>query len=368
MNKAGTFLAVGVAVLALVSCSGKEPKSVATAANAPVVKAFEIRAPSAVGGTIIQSIGQRRINQSNALVYRDGILLLGGGYMEEGIYRDRNDVLWSPDGRKWQNLAESLFSPERNQYAGCVLQNRIAIVGGKDTQFDIRTPFVDRADAFLFDPNAGSTPSSITGLPPRETPALISRDEEMLVVGGSEKGGPVSSVFVVKKGKATAHSSIQGVEGLLVSVQGWSTADAYYITDGEGDFWKSVDGLAWQKLQTDKRFKNRSGYVVIPRGTEWYLAGGDARLGEDLSGLANDVWKSTDEGKTWTLLTGEAGPGYMPSTGAGALGHYKSFPAREQAAGLLLKGRLVIGGGKDGSGDRQDFWTSEDGISWEELK
>jgi hypothetical protein len=367
--KAGTqFLGLCISILLLGSCWGKAVNSGTRTTNNPLSTTSGFDMSRTKTETSVQRFEARAIGQSNTVVYLNGILIIGGGYLDQGLYRDRNDVLWSPDGSQWWKLAEKLIAPERNSYAIGILQNQVMVVGGKDTLLDMAQHFLFREDGFLVGRGAADSTSPIENLPARDLPALLAANDKMMIIGGSEKGNPVRTVFVVQNGKVVAQSLIPEVEGLLISVQAWSSYGAYYLTDSEGNFWKSSDGIAWRKLQVDEKFKNRSGYVVIPRGTQWYLAGGNARIGEDLSGLCNDVWQSSDEGKTWTLLTAPAEAGYIASEGAGSWGYYKSFSAREYPAGLVLQDKIVVGGGQDSSGDLQDFWASDDGITWTQLK
>jgi hypothetical protein len=316
----------------------------------------------------IVELTKRRLSVNNVIAYKNRIIIFGGLYHDKNALRDRNDVLINADGRAWSEVVDGLIDPERNQYSVGTLGEKIAIVGGIDRRSDFGKPELYRSEVFLIDSKTAKVTSTIS-IPPRALPAVVEFRGSLYVIGGIQNSAPLSTVIRITANQISEQASLPQVESIGFGAgQAWANEKAIYVTDLNGDFWKSPDGSSWEKLETQGTFNNRIGYSIIHRGGSWYLLGGEASIGEDISGLCNDVWISTDEGKSWTLLSKDAGSGYIPVNGAGAWGRYRSFPARKYAAGFVLDGRLVVGGGEDGDGDRDDFWTSDDGVTWTQLK
>jgi hypothetical protein len=111
------------------------------------------------------------------------------------------------------------------------------------------------------------------------------------------------------------------------------------------DVWKSTDqGKTWTLQTNQPNFSPRYG------GTALTLQDGSILLmaGATPWGFSNDIYKSTDQGKTWRS--------YMPG-----------WSARDGMSGTVLPdGSVIIAGGKEKSGrPLNDVWKSSDnGISW----
>jgi hypothetical protein len=69
--------------------------------------------------------------------------------------------------------------------------------------------------------------------------------------------------------------------------------------------------------------------------------------GEDSTGTLNDVWSSSDSGKTWEQLTAAA-----------------SWAARTRHASVIFKDKMWLLGGQNGATYMKDAWNSTDGITW----
>lgn len=86
--------------------------------------------------------------------------------------------------------------------------------------------------------------------------------------------------------------------------------------------------------------------VALPDGSIVLMGGTDA------SGSKNDVWRSTDNGETWTRLIGNA-------SWSGRNGH---------ASVALPDGSIVLVGGQAAPGSKIDTWHSTDGgTTWTQL-
>ncbi len=119
-------------------------------------------------------------------------------------------------------------------------------------------------------------------------------------------------------------------------------------TNNRNDVWRSADGGAnWTEVAAAAEWAARHDHtaVALPDGN-LVLMGGDAAG----TGLANDVWRSTDQGATWTQRT---------SSAPWAIRH-------RHAAVALSDGSLVLMGGYAWPGGiMNDVWRSTDqGATW----
>ena len=117
----------------------------------------------------------------------------------------------------------------------------------------------------------------------------------------------------------------------------------------KNDIWRSTDnGGTWTQLNASAdwtaRYHHRS--VVMPDGSI-VLTGGHTG-----SVYKNDVWRSTDNGVTWTQMTANAG-----------------WSARySHSAVAMPDGSIILMGGNTSSGYKNDVWRSVDyGVSWIEI-
>jgi hypothetical protein len=120
------------------------------------------------------------------------------------------------------------------------------------------------------------------------------------------------------------------------SPAGW----AWYF--GDEDFlnaWVQAPTASWAQRSSHTS-------VVLPDGSIVLMGGYTG------SSYLNDVWRSTNLGDTWVLMTGEA-----------------EWPARYFAASVALPdGSIVLMGGFDGSSFKNDVWRSIDkGATWVQM-
>ena len=112
------------------------------------------------------------------------------------------------------------------------------------------------------------------------------------------------------------------------------------------DVWRSPDnGSTWKQMTAHAGWSPRQfqSSVVMPDGSILLMGG----MTNDHGGRANDVWRSTDKGATWTQVTRHAG----------------WYPGDYQSAVALPDGSVVVMGG-NGIGER-DVWRSMDyGATW----
>ena len=117
------------------------------------------------------------------------------------------------------------------------------------------------------------------------------------------------------------------------------------------DVWRSTDeGATWVQVNASAGWSGRSRHssVVMPDGSI-VLTGGFVQG----TGAKNDVWRSTDEGATWTQMTANAG-----------------WPIRSRhCSAAMPDGSIVLMGGEGGGPfGMNDVWRSmDDGATWTQM-
>ena len=120
------------------------------------------------------------------------------------------------------------------------------------------------------------------------------------------------------------------------------------LTTGN-DVWRSADnGATWTRVNASAGWTGRYGHTAVAVGDSIVLMGGF-----DSDGRKNDVWRSDDDGATWTRVNESAG--WTPR-------HWHTSVA-------LPDGSIVLMGGWDNTGLQvNDVWRSTDyGATWEEV-
>jgi uncharacterized repeat protein (TIGR01451 family) len=141
------------------------------------------------------------------------------------------------------------------------------------------------------------------------------------------------------------HSSVVMPDGSIVLMGG-----AEYW-DLRNDVWRSTDnGITWTQVNTNAGWTPRFGHtsVVMPDGSI-VLMGGITYYGT----LMNDVWRSADNGATWTQITPAA-----------------EWPGRNSHSSVVLPdSSIVLMGGELGRGAYgNDVWRSTDnGTTWKKV-
>jgi PKD repeat protein len=140
------------------------------------------------------------------------------------------------------------------------------------------------------------------------------------------------------------HSSVVTLDGSIVVMGGWDQT-----VHRLNDVWKSTDnGKTWTMMNASAGWSRRDQHnsVALPDGSIVLLGGNDILL-------KNDVWRSTDDGTTWTLMNASAG--WTPRAGHNTV--------------VMPDGSIVLMGGADDYNHRcNDTWRSTDnGATWTQM-
>lgn len=148
--------------------------------------------------------------------------------------------------------------------------------------------------------------------------------------------------------KLSTNMGASGSQGCFALITHGTVLFAFFgsASGGTGQVWYSADGVTWASATTSPAWAGREGYVCYSLDGTLYLAAGI----NGASTLLNDVYKSTDQGVTWTQITAAA-----------------AFSARQYPAGFVYNSKLWIMGGATNSGGTvrvNDVYSSTDGITW----
>lgn len=158
--------------------------------------------------------------------------------------------------------------------------------------------------------------------------------------------------------------------GAMWLLGGWNPSPAqrnFFPRICNNEVWRSRAGATWELIKpntfhdttfdptADWEGRHTAGYAVF-RDRMW-IVGGDVNQGH----YQNDVWNSTD-GKTWKLINPDQPVPWAPR----AL-HYTVV---HQDRLWVIGGQTMPAFAKGEIGERfyRDIWTTEDGVTWTEIK
>jgi N-acetylneuraminic acid mutarotase len=143
------------------------------------------------------------------------------------------------------------------------------------------------------------------------------------------------------------HSSVALPDGSIVLMGGYGYDLAFTYLN---DVWRSTDqGATWTQMTAAAEWTARNEHtsVVLPDDSIVLMGGWDG------SNYLNDVWRSTDQGATWTQMTAAAE--------WGARGDHSSVA-------LPDGGIVLMGGVRDDISRLSDVWRSTDqGATWTQM-
>ncbi len=248
-----------------------------------------------------------------ATALADGSILLTGGYkFEHGVGSPTNRVLRSTDeGATWHPVADQVpWAPRAEHCCVTLADGTVVLLGG---ELGTSGPLV--SDVWRSG-DGGATWSQVSG----HTAALYRRsghaclplpDGSLLVIGGRKDGEASHDVW---------RTADQGATWTQVrAAAGWAKRDGHACTllpngeivltggrDGEGgrlqDVWRSADqGATWTFVGSVAPWSARWGHLclALPDGG-MVLAGGETGFDE------NGTWHSTDGGRSWRRMSGRA--------------------------------------------------------------
>jgi PKD repeat protein len=129
------------------------------------------------------------------------------------------------------------------------------------------------------------------------------------------------------------------------------------------DTWQGTNnGAGWTEVNSGPGWTARSAHSsVVTTGGNIVLMGGSYNLtgGITSDGVTNDTWRSTDYGKTWTLMN--ASSGWTARSGLSSV-------AMPDGSIVLMGGAYSLTGGPDVDGLTSDVWRStNDGLTWTQV-
>ncbi|MBN1135139.1 MAG: exo-alpha-sialidase [Anaerolineae bacterium] len=278
----------------------------------------------------------------------DGSIVLMGGY--DGSRR--NDVWRSTDqGATWTQLTSTASWTARSSLRSVVLSDgSIVLMGGSDGSVrndvwrstDQGATWTEMTAATLWPARSGHTSVALS-------------DGSIVLMGGSPGGlSGMDDVWRSTDQGATwtqmtaadpwwtarsGHTSVVLLDGSIVLMAGSAGSTRYH------DVWRSTDqGATWTQMTAAAGWSSRSRpfSVALPDDSIVLMGGTDS------GGRRNDVWRSTDQGATWTQMTAAA-----------------EWTARNSHTSVVLAdGSIVLMGGV-GADYWRDVWRSTDqGATW----
>jgi N-acetylneuraminic acid mutarotase len=291
-----------------------------------------------------------RYNHSSVAL-PDGSIILMGGYG----YTYLNDVWRSTDqGATWTQMTAAAEWTARQDHTSVALPDgSIVLMGGWDgsnylndvwrstDQGATWTPMTPAAQwAARCEHSSDTLPDGsivLMGGIGRETVGVIYSD----VWRSTDQGATwIKMVGNAPWGSKYEHASVALPDGSIVLMGGRV----------ENDVWRSTDqGATWTEMTAAASWAGRNDHtsVALPDGSI-VLMGGNCVVGSALRAV-NDVWRSTDQGATWTQMASAA----------------EWRPRYGHTSVVLPDGRIVLMGGSSGIGYRNDVWRSTDqGETW----
>ncbi len=187
--------------------------------------------------------------------------------------------------------------------------------------------------------------------------SVVLPDGSIIVMGGSNGGsnrkndtwrstdnGATWTLMNASSGWAArmAHSSVAMSDGSIVLMGGDKGGGL------KNDVWRSTDkGATWTQVNSSPAWGPR-----VDHSTVVMADGSIVLMGGAIPGglFANDVWRSTDNGATWTKVI-TSGPMWSEREG--------------HATVVMPDGSIVLMGGLDSGGQKNDVWGSSDnGATW----
>jgi PKD repeat protein len=243
----------------------------------------------------------------------NGIIVLMGGeeVTSGGSSRVRKNDVWqsTDNGATWTQMTASAKWSARTYHSSVAMPDgSIVLMGGQDSSGILN-------DVWRSTDN-GATWTQMTasaGWSARYRHSSVAMpDGSIVLMGGSNGSGQKTDVWRSTDNGATwtqmtasagwsareSFSSVLMPDGSIVLMGGW-----IYLDRGINDVWRSTDnGATWTQMTASAKWSARYCHssVAMPDGSIVLMGG------QGWSGILNDVWRSTDNGATWTQITASA--------------------------------------------------------------
>ena len=295
----------------------------------------------------------------------DGSIILMGGFYKTGLFNTWYGDVWrsTDQGATW-TIPYSAFGDRTGHTSLTLPDSSIVVMGGRWGDYTQSRNDVWRST----DQGANWTNMTYSAVwaDRFNHSSVVLPDGSLVLMGGRYKSGYADDVRRSTDQGATwttmtmdadwsgrsGHTSVALSDGSIVLMGGYSydSASHYY-----NDVWRSTDnGATWTQMTASAAWAGRRYHtsVVLPDDSIILMGGFSYDGAEHYN---NDVWRSTDNGATWTEITSSA-------EWTGRQGHTRV---------VLPDGSLVLMGGYayDGADHYyNDVWYStDDGATWTEI-
>lgn len=307
--------------------------------------------------SLVCHLGEARASASLVvpIVAGSDTMLLFGGY-QKSSNAFQNNLLVSTDGTNWTPLASDLSKDGRSGHSMIYFNNNYWIFGGVVEK--AKGERVVTNDVLMSPDGVSWVTMAKAPWSPRSGLAVAVLDKTLYLYGG------MSTAATNKETKTTYYgdvwSTTNGVNWTKVAGEatiGARTGHAMtsfqnklWVYGGMnakgllGDLHYSLDGATWNRVALPEKIVPRYGHSLVGFGNELYLMGGQTD-----KEFSNTVWRATG-GMDWKRVA------------------VAEWQPRAWAQTFVANGKLFIVGGRNASQDFTDVWTSEDGISWNNMQ
>ena len=286
-----------------------------------------------------------------SVVMPDGSIVLMGGSVDDF----RNDTWHSTNnGTTWTLMNASSGWTARSGHSSVVMPDgSIVLMGGRDTgnyRNDVWRSTDYGATWMLVNASAWSWGRF-------EHSSVMMPDGSIVVMGGYDGGWARNDVSRSTDNGVTwtqmkpddttgwtarsGHSSVVMPDGSIVLMGGYGGGPV------KNDTWRSTNnGTSWTQINASSGWAGRLGHssVVMPDGSIVLMGGQIEGHDAEMNPLyKNDLWRSTNDGATWTLVTASV-------EWAGRLGH--TSVVMPDGSIVLMGGQGLVGF----NGLKNDVW------------
>ncbi|MEI7650092.1 MAG: kelch repeat-containing protein, partial [Methanomicrobiales archaeon] len=277
----------------------------------------------------------------SSVVSKSGEIMLMGGKDSGGF----TNVTWlSTSGSAWTSVPPGdPWWTARAYHSSVAMPGITMLMGGKDSSGFTNDTWLSTNSAAWVKQNASS------GWTARAYHSSVAKLDNSIVLMGGWDGSTyyndvwnstdlgVTWTLVNASAGWTARAGLTSVampDGSIVLMGGQVSSTNY-----KNDVWRSTDnGTTWTQVNASAGWTARAGHTseVMPDGSIVLMGGWD---GDDHSSRYNNVWRSTDNGAMWTKVNASAG-----------------WTARNGHSSVAMPdGSIVLMGGKD-SIRKNDVW------------